>query len=68
MRKKNYKIRIISLNIMLLGLFTSQPYSAIPVVTNVTASQRPDTKLVDISYDLTDADGDQCTVRIEMSA
>ena len=52
---------------MVLGLFTSQLYSAIPVVTNVTATQRPDTKLVDITYDLADADGDQCTVRIEMS-
>lgn len=34
-----------------------------PVVSNVTASQRSDdSKLVDIYYDLTDADGDSCTV------
>lgn len=62
-----YQIRILALTIMVLGLVTSQLYSAIPVVTNVTASQRPDTKLVDISYELTDADGDLCNVRIEMS-
>ena len=62
-----YQIRILALTIMVLGLVTSQLYSAIPVVTNVTASQRPDTKLVDISYELADADGDSCTVRIEMS-
>lgn len=34
-----------------------------PVVSNVTASQRPDaSKLVDIYYNLADADGDACTV------
>jgi len=66
-RKNIYQIRILALTIMVLGLFTSQLYSAIPVVTNVSASQRPDTKLVDISYELADADGDSCTVRIEMS-
>ena len=34
-----------------------------PVVSNVTASQRTDeSKLVDIYYNLSDADGDNCTV------
>lgn len=34
-----------------------------PVVSNVSASQRSDdSKLVDIYYDLADADGDNCTV------
>ncbi|MCP4708062.1 MAG: hypothetical protein GY869_05520 [Planctomycetes bacterium] len=34
-----------------------------PVVSNVTAYQRgDDSKLVDIRYDLADADGDACTV------
>jgi len=39
-----------------------------PVVSNVTASQRGDgSKLVDIHYDLADADGDPCTVWISVS-
>lgn len=39
-----------------------------PVVSNVTASQRgDDSKLVDVYYDLTDADGDLCTVWVFMS-
>ncbi len=39
-----------------------------PVVSNVSASQRPDTsQLVDITYDLADADGDLCTVWIAVS-
>lgn len=39
-----------------------------PVVSNVTASQRPDdSKLVDIRYDLADADGDACTVWVMVS-
>lgn len=34
-----------------------------PVVSNITAAQRQDaSKLVDIYYDLTDVDGDNCTV------
>ena len=36
-----------------------------PVVSNVTASQRTDgSRLVDIGYDLADADGDACTVSV----
>jgi formylglycine-generating enzyme required for sulfatase activity len=39
-----------------------------PVVSNVSASQRADdSKLVDIYYDLSDADGDLCTVWIAIS-
>lgn len=39
-----------------------------PQVTNVTASQRgDDSKLVDISYNLADADGDPCTVWVGVS-
>jgi hypothetical protein len=39
-----------------------------PVVSNVTAAQRDDnSKLVDIHYDLADADGDYCTVWILVS-
>ena len=39
-----------------------------PEVTNVTAGQRPDaSKLVDITYDLSDADGNPCTVWVAIS-
>ncbi len=38
-----------------------------PEVTNVTASQRNGSKLVDIYYDVTDADGDLLKVRVEVS-
>jgi formylglycine-generating enzyme required for sulfatase activity len=40
-----------------------------PVVSNVVASQRADnSKLVDIYYDLADADGDNCTIFVYISA
>ena len=40
-----------------------------PVVSNVTASQRTDgSNLVDIRYNLYDADGDKCTVSIKVSS
>ncbi len=41
--------------------------AAQPVVSNVSASQRPGTKLVDIYYNLTDASGHACTVWINVS-
>ncbi len=41
--------------------------AALPVVENVTSSQRSGTKLVDINYDVDDADGDTLKVRIEVS-
>ena len=45
-----------------LGVSTSLGNSA-PRVSNVRASQRgDDSKLVDVYYDLADADGDACTV------
>jgi len=40
-----------------------------PVVSNVTVSQRTDgSKLVDIRYSLSDADGDRCTVSVQVSS
>ena len=40
-----------------------------PVVSNVTSSQRTDgSKLVDIRYNLADADGDACTVTVQASS
>lgn len=42
--------------------------NASPVVTNVTAVQRLDgSKIIDIWYDLADADGDSCTVSLKLS-
>ena len=41
--------------------------AAAPVVTNVVASQRVGTKLIDIRYDVFDADGDPLKIRIEIS-
>ena len=41
--------------------------SAAPVVTNVVASQRVGTKLIDIRFDVLDADGDPLKIRIEIS-
>ncbi|GMU26296.1 MAG: hypothetical protein AMXMBFR16_12010 [Candidatus Uhrbacteria bacterium] len=39
-----------------------------PVVSNVTATQRNDgSKIVDIRYNLADADGDPCTVTVQAS-
>lgn len=46
-----------------LSLFANTP----PEITNVRASQRADTKLVDIYYDAADADGDLLKVRVEIS-
>jgi formylglycine-generating enzyme required for sulfatase activity len=42
-------------------------HAAAPVVSSVRASQRPGTKLVDIYYDVADADGDTLTVEIQVS-
>ena len=38
-----------------------------PVVTNVHAQQRAGTKLIDITYDLSDADGDTMTITVQVS-
>lgn len=42
-------------------------HATVPVVTNVVATQRADTKLVDIYYDAFDDDGDLLKVRVEIS-
>jgi len=42
-------------------------HATVPVVTNVVATQRADTKLVDIYYDAFDDDGDLLEVRVEIS-
>ncbi len=46
----------------------SAAMAADPVVSNVAASQRAGTKLVDISYDLADPDSPQLTVKLWVSS
>lgn len=52
---------------VLLMLSARVALTAPPEVTNVVASQRTDTKLVDIYYDLLDPDDDLLKVRVEVS-
>jgi len=56
--------------ILLTMLFFESALIAIaPVISNVTASQRTDgSKIMDIHYDLYDADADSCTISIQVSA
>jgi formylglycine-generating enzyme required for sulfatase activity len=42
--------------------------AAAPVVSNIRASQRPQTQLVDIFYDVTDADSSVVSVAVSMSS
>ena len=56
-----------TLPVLLLGLW-SVASAAPPVVSNIRVSQRPGTKLVDIYYDLTDADGDLQLVQVAASS
>lgn len=52
---------------LLLALATPLALAAPPEISNVAASQRDGTKLVDITYDAADPDGDTLTIRIEVS-
>jgi len=55
--------------ILLVLLPVSAFSNSAPVVSNVIASQRADnSKLVDIYYDLADADGDSCTIWVVASS
>ena len=56
-----------TLSVLLLGLW-SIASAAPPVVSNIRASQRPGTKLVDIYCDLSDADGDLQLVQVAASS
>lgn len=53
---------------MIPGLLACVAQAAPPVVSNIRAAQRPGTKVVDISYDLSDADGDLQLVQVAASA
>jgi formylglycine-generating enzyme required for sulfatase activity len=53
---------------LISSILASAPlFAALPVVSNVTSSQRAGTKLVDITYNVADADGDALKVRVEIS-
>ncbi|MDP3848884.1 MAG: hypothetical protein Q8Q59_00145 [Luteolibacter sp.] len=56
-----------TLSFLLLAL-CSVSLAAPPVVSNIRASQRPGTKLVDIYYDLSDADGDLQLIQVAASS
>ncbi len=53
--------------LLLLALSVPLAIAAPPEISNVSASQRDGTKLVDIYYDAADPDGDTLTIRIEVS-
>lgn len=59
------------MNRSILAVFALASLSAMantpPEITNVRASQREGTKLVDIYYDAADADGDALKIRVEIS-
>ncbi len=49
-------------------LFAATLASAVPPeVTNVSAAQRPGTKFIDVTYDLTSPDGGDSTIQLEIS-
>jgi formylglycine-generating enzyme len=54
--------------IFLFAALCSAVLAAPPVVSNIRASQRPGTKLVDVYYDLSDADGDLQLIQIAASS
>jgi len=60
----------LSLVVLIMALSVTPAWAnSAPVVSNVSAAQRgDDSKLVDIYYDLADADGDNCTVWVLVSA
>lgn len=63
---KNLTKRIVTMAAaIVLG---GQLLAEVPKVSNVRASQRDGTKLVDILYDVEDAENDKLTIRIEISS
>jgi len=56
--------------ILWLGIalaIVSTASATVPVVTNVVATQRSSTKLIDINYDVSDAEGDLLKISVEVS-
>ena len=63
------QLRLSILPVMSLFVALVQPVeAAAPVVSNVRAAQRAGTQLVDVYYDLTDADSSSLTVSVAVSA
>lgn len=61
-------MRYLLIPVLLIGLLlTSATHAAAPDVSNVRASQREGTKLVDIYYDLTNDPGEPSNIHIEVS-
>ena len=55
------------LRLALLALAAARLHAAAPVVTNVQASQIPGTKNIQITYNVSDADGDLQTIAVQVS-
>ena len=53
---------------LLVFASASLSFAAAPEVSNITAVQRSGTKLVDIYYDVTDAEDDSLTVAVQLSS
>jgi len=58
--------KILGFAVVMLG-WAASALGAVPAVTNVVASQRAGTKLVDIYYDVFDPEGDVMKVTVEVS-
>jgi hypothetical protein len=61
---KTYKTLLLAATFALCG----QLQAEVPEVSNIRASQLDDTKLVEILYDVEDAENDKLTIRVEISA
>ena len=55
------------LRLILFTLAAARLHAAAPVVTNVQASQIPGTKNIQITYNVSDADGDLQTIAVQVS-
>ena len=61
------KMTRIILRLCIAIALVSTASATVPVVTNVVASQRASTKLVDIYYNVSDAEGDSLKIGVEVS-
>ncbi len=73
MKKQTHLTNLAILTIAITSLFSLGIYliafaaNTAPHVSNVQAAQRAGTKLVDITYDVEDMDGNLLTITVEMS-
>ena len=54
------------LSILLFMAVNVQMFAEVPKVSNVRASQRDGTKIVDIKYDVEDAENDKLVIRVQI--